>query len=218
MYWYIIMTHELGEIYTRDREVSVHSHDSTSDYWFRAPHSCEGAGTFFLIIDVVVIYVEEEEVGTTALPRPYVGFSFWYIYVYMKKTPELYDIENESRKRIEFSARSLPNVKIWQIRWYYVGVNIGQEISRSSPYMRPCIILKIFKESSLIHIVPLSWNEGRLCKECYIPVHKHEMYRLRPSRAMLHQCKTIDKKRLIKIQSQNRVPAWLLTYIHHHKI
>lgn len=48
----------------------------------------------------------------------------------MKKIPALFDAENDARKRVEFAGRKLPEVKAGEIWWYYVGINIGEEISK----------------------------------------------------------------------------------------
>ena len=115
----------------------------------------------------------------------------------MQKTLELFDAENEARKQLEFSRRSLPRVKIWEVWWYYVGLNIGQEISKTAPYRRPCIILKIMPRSSLVLVVPLSTKLYTQRSESSIEIKNPKKYGLKPSWVLIHHTKSIDKLRLV---------------------
>ena len=119
----------------------------------------------------------------------------------MKKTPELYDKENEARKEIEFWSRKLPDVKVWQIWWYYVWVNIWQEISKSEPHQRQCLVFREIKDSSLLLIIPLSTKLHKKRKTTSFEIKNWSKFGLkRTSRLLLHQIQVVDKKRL-----QNRI-------------
>lgn len=114
----------------------------------------------------------------------------------MQKTPLLFDQENEVRKKIEFSTRKLPEVKIWQMWWYYVWVNIGQEMSKNNPYQRPCLIFREIPESSLLMVAPLSTKLHKQRKNTSLKIKNPRIYWLKKSWILLHQLQIIDKKRL----------------------
>ena len=57
----------------------------------------------------------------------------------MHKTPELYNIWNEEKKKLELHEK--PKIthigEIWLMK---IGVNIGNEISKDTHFMRPVLI------------------------------------------------------------------------------
>lgn len=134
-------------------------------------------------------------------------------YVCMKKTVAMFDQENNARKQIEFSGRKLPEVKIWQIRRYYVGINIWQEISKSQPFLRPCIILTTISSTSLVKIIPLSSKYHKKRSKYYLLLVSHQKYYLKKSWLLLHQSQIVDKKRLIKIQSKKIIPSSFISQL-----
>ena len=136
-----------------------------------------------------------------------IAFLFNFLKTHMKKTPELFDIENEARKGIEFHRnwKPLPIVWVWDIRWYYVWLNIWQEISKWFPYQRPCIAIGKIKNTSLIRIVPLTTKRYPKHKDNLIELEWVKKYDMKQSRLATHHICTIDKKRLIKKQTYERV-------------
>jgi len=131
----------------------------------------------------------------------------------MKKNLALFDLENEARKQIEFSIRQLPQVKAWQIWRYYVGINIWQEISKSKPYLRPCIILEVISKTSLIKVLPLTSKSHKKWSQYYLILKSHKKHKLKKSWILLHQAQILDKKRLIKIHSTKILPQWFISQL-----
>jgi len=50
------------------------------------------------------------------------------------------------------------NVQVGEVRWYYCGVNVGNEIGkgRAGGFRRPCLILKNNLQNGLVLIAPLT--------------------------------------------------------------
>jgi len=123
----------------------------------------------------------------------------------MKKTPHLFDSSNEKIKDIEFCQWKLPEVQIWDFRWYFEGVNVGQEISKDWNMKRPCMIIKIIPSSSLIWILPTTTKI--ISKPHQFHLSKWKDHGLKKESSLLiYQQKCIDKKRLFEKISWKR--AW----------
>lgn len=58
----------------------------------------------------------------------------------MEKTENIFDQWNNKKKIIEKQI-SHKIVKKRQIWLYYVGVNLGNEESKDSPFIRPCLVI-----------------------------------------------------------------------------
>jgi mRNA-degrading endonuclease toxin of MazEF toxin-antitoxin module len=79
---------------------------------------------------------------------------------------------------------------------YKVWVNLGTEISKDAPYMRPCIILSQKLWWDLVFVIPLtSKYSGQEYARPLIDAHIYGL--LEDSRYLLNQVRTISIKRLV---------------------
>ena len=79
---------------------------------------------------------------------------------------------------------------------YKAWVNLGNEISREEPFMRPCVVLNNFVGGDLILIAPLTSKKhnGKFEVELWDYMH----YGLsQPSYVLINQIKTVSKQRLV---------------------
>ncbi len=114
-----------------------------------------------------------------------------------------FDGWNKEKKRLQkITNRIEPNV--WEIWMYKVWINLGNEISKEKPFMRPCVILNNFIGWDLILIAPLTSKKHNGKFE--IEITEYEIYGLaRLSYVLINQVKPISKKRLIYNISTYRV-------------
>jgi mRNA-degrading endonuclease toxin of MazEF toxin-antitoxin module len=121
-------------------------------------------------------------------------FIFSYIWA-MQKTWSLYDSRNENKKKL--AHRHVHKiVHVGQIWMYKVWVNLGTEISKDAPYMRPCIILSQKLWWDLVFTIPLTSKFSR--QEYAKPLIDSYIYGLlEDSRYLLNQVRTISIKRLV---------------------
>ncbi len=75
----------------------------------------------------------------------------------MKRTANDYDNWNKKKQRLN-SLEECPDIQVGEIWWYYVGVNVGNEIGKGQigDYKRVCLVLKNNLQNGLILIAPLS--------------------------------------------------------------
>lgn len=132
----------------------------------------------------------------------------------MKKTPELFDSWNATKKHIEFALwqRKL-FIKPWQLWWYHCGVNIATEISKDYPFKRPCLIINEYGSYGMVGIIPILWRKPNLSQKFYYELTDRQIYWLqKPSFLLLYQYQVIALKRLVqKINDNNlyiRVPIF----------
>lgn len=113
----------------------------------------------------------------------------------MEKTDTVFDTRNEDKKSLQkIDNKSTPN--IWEIWMYKTWVNLGNEISKEQPFMRPCIVLNNFIGWDLILTVPLTSKKHNGKFE--IDLIEYWSYWLsHMSYALINQIKPISKKRLI---------------------
>lgn len=134
-------------------------------------------------------------------------------FIGMKKTPELFDISNKWLKQIEFSHWVLPQICVWEFRWYFEWVNLWQEISKDGGMKRPCLIVKSIPHSSLIWIIPTT-SKIKEWKRYQMNLNDRSHHGLKKASALLiYQLKCIDKKRLVKKIEGKNVTWWFLKYI-----
>lgn len=114
-----------------------------------------------------------------------------------------FDGWNNEKKKIE---QNLSKKHIWvnkrEVWLYYVWVNIWNEISKNSPYIRPCLIINNYFIWDLIVIIPITTK--------YKPKFEKVFYKIPiksklPNFLMLNQITVISKKRLIrKVNIENK--------------
>lgn len=114
---------------------------------------------------------------------------------------------HQYHKIIEFEPKKMPSVKSRQIRLYYVGMNVGGEIRRDSPFTRPCLILQGQYGRDLALIAPISGQMNEHNAKYYYEIPTPERYGLtqKPQAFInLNQIKSISKKRLIRKMNDTR--------------
>jgi len=114
-----------------------------------------------------------------------------------------FDGWNNEKKKID---KDLSKKHLWvnkrEIRLYYVWVNVWNEISKNSPYIRPCLVINNYFIGDLIVIIPITTK--------YKPKFENVFYKLPiksniSSFLMLNQITVISKKRLVrKIYIENK--------------
>lgn len=115
----------------------------------------------------------------------------------MKKTPELFDQWNEKKKNIEFSRYNSSDIKIWEFWWYYVGMNIGNEISKDGRFLRVWFVIKNNMWNWLILVSPLTTKNKSYMKNYYISIQWASLYGLKESNIIINQIHCIDRKRFL---------------------
>ena len=116
----------------------------------------------------------------------------------MNKTPELYDIRNKDKQKLQNRFRKL-TIKIWDIRNCKVWVNLWSELSKDDKFIRPVIILKTNIWWDLILVAPLTSIYKEEYERNYIKIDNFAKYGLdRQSYVLLNQIKTISSKRLVR--------------------
>ena len=116
----------------------------------------------------------------------------------MNKTPELYDIRNKDKQKLQNRFREL-TIKIWDIRNYKIWVNLWSELSKDEKFIRPVIILKTNIWWDLILVAPLTSVYKEEYERNYIKIDNFAKYGLdRQSYVLLNQIKTISSKRLVR--------------------
>ncbi len=115
----------------------------------------------------------------------------------MKKTDEIFDLWNGKKKNIEKEI-SKKIVKKRQIRLYYVWINIGNEESKDTPFIRPCLIVNNYFRWDLILIIPMTTKINKNLKDIYYQIDWTKYWLNKTSYALCNQIKVISKKRLIR--------------------
>jgi len=115
----------------------------------------------------------------------------------MKKTPELFDAWNEKKKQIEFSPFDKKDIKVGEFWWYYVGVHVGNEMSKDGKFLRVGLVLKNDAGNGLVLIAPLTTQHKPRMKQYYEPVNLPPKYRIKESNIVLNQINFIDRKRFL---------------------
>ncbi len=115
----------------------------------------------------------------------------------MKKTPVLFDQWNEKKKDIEFNKWDHTDIKVWEFWWYYVGMNIGNEISKDGRFIRVWFVVKNNMWNWLILIAPLTTQNHSYMKKYYIQVQWASGYGLKESNIIINQIHCIDRKRFL---------------------
>ncbi|PID34867.1 MAG: hypothetical protein CR971_00990 [candidate division SR1 bacterium] len=108
----------------------------------------------------------------------------------------------KKKSEIEDSQRTII-VKKRQIWVAYIGVNIGNESSKNSPYVRPCLIInpKFYGDLVLVGFLTTKYNEN--LANTYVKIPKNISGLNEDSYLMLNQIKPISKKRLIRKLNDN---------------
>lgn len=106
-----------------------------------------------------------------------------------------YDERNKEKKKIE-QSKNKPQEHIWEIRFFKVWVNIGQEISKWKPFMRPGILLNNIPKSDLVVIAPLT-TKIATNKNVLVLDEWHQYWLHQASAICLNHIKSVSKKRLI---------------------
>ncbi len=114
----------------------------------------------------------------------------------------------KKKSEIEDSQRTII-VKKRQIWVAYIGVNIWNESSKNSPYVRPCLIInpKFYWDLVLVWFLTTKYNEN--LANTYVKIPKNISWLNEDSYLMLNQIKPISKKRLIRKLNDNS-KIWLL--------
>ncbi len=115
----------------------------------------------------------------------------------MKKTSELFNQWNEKKKDIEFTTNDRNDIKVWEFWWYYVGMNIGNEISKDGRFLRVGLVIKNNMWNWLILIAPLTTQNHSYMKKYYIEVQWTYLYGLKKSNIIINQIHPIDRKRFL---------------------
>ncbi|MDD5213138.1 MAG: type II toxin-antitoxin system PemK/MazF family toxin [Candidatus Gracilibacteria bacterium] len=92
-------------------------------------------------------------------------------------------------------------VKESEFWWYYNGMNVGEEVSKQSPFERPCLILNVKLGADLVYIVPITSSEDVKYKSFVEPIDNPAKYGLKggkESSFILNQIKAISIRRLIR--------------------
>lgn len=108
-----------------------------------------------------------------------------------------FDLWNNNKKTLEIRDTSKIICKKRQIWLCKIGENIGNEISKNKPFLRPVIIINSFIGGDLILIFPLTKKFNENFKKFLYKIEKTKGLNY-DSYVLLNQIKTISKKRLIK--------------------
>ncbi len=98
---------------------------------------------------------------------------------------------NNLKQKIEYRERKTLNVKIGEIYWCHLGLNIGREQDgKNENFERPVLILKKFSKDFIL-IAPLTTKTHD--SEWYFKLNIFD----KPIDVVLNQIKPIDTKRLL---------------------
>lgn len=130
----------------------------------------------------------------------------------MRSTKE-YISWSKKKQRVNEKSKRKP-VRVGEVRRYYVGINIWNELSKWNDFMRPWIVLKNDYEGGFAFIAPISTKQSSVNKWRLMPLKKFP----KKARLVLNQCKIMDKKRFVEVHkswtkySHNFVAKVLGTY------
>ncbi|MCF7796114.1 type II toxin-antitoxin system PemK/MazF family toxin [Patescibacteria group bacterium] len=108
-----------------------------------------------------------------------------------------FDKWNKNKKKLENRDSNFIKCKRKEIWLCKIGENIGNEIGKSKPFVRPVLIVNIFMGGDLILIFPLTTKYNQYLEKFYFYINKGSGLN-KNSYVCLNQIKVISKKRLIK--------------------
>lgn len=124
----------------------------------------------------------------------------------MQKTPQLF-IEWNQRKTLLESQVKKHIVKKRQFWLFYVGVNVGNEESKSAPFVRPGLVVNNYLKWDLLLIAPLTSKYNENLNDLYMKIDGTEYWLDKDSYVIMNQFKVISKKRLIrKLNDKDNIP------------
>jgi len=127
----------------------------------------------------------------------------------MKKTNEIFDQRNERKKYIEFSTHRKKSINEWQLWRYYCWINIAKEISKYTPFKRPCLIISSNMWYEMVWIIPILWQKPNILSKFYHEIINRINYGLsKPSYFIFNQFKIISTVRLTQKINDNK-DFWL---------
>lgn len=118
----------------------------------------------------------------------------------MIKTPEIYDIWNEEKKKIQFSKKKrgkrVIRGEIWIAK---IGVNIGSELSKDVNFSRPVLVLRDHMGGDLVLIIPMTGEQSPINQNFSELLVEWKTYGLdKPSYLLYNQIKSISSSRLTR--------------------
>jgi mRNA-degrading endonuclease toxin of MazEF toxin-antitoxin module len=150
----------------------------------------------------------------TQVSRRYVWAYFISLVIYtMQKTPETFNEWNNKAQEIEFLQTNESESRVWQVLWYYEGINIGNEISKDGNMKRPCIILHKQWHTGLVLIAPITSKYHNWMQKYLIPVQNYEKYGLRESWIVMNQIRLISPKRLLWVLQEHTPSISFAQYV-----
>jgi len=108
-----------------------------------------------------------------------------------------FDNWNKNKKALEnrdFNFIKCKKREIWLCK---IGENIGNEISKNEPFIRPVLIVNSFLGGDLVLILPLTTKYNKNLKRFYFYINK-KLGLNKDSYICLNQVRIISKKRLVK--------------------
>ncbi len=108
-----------------------------------------------------------------------------------------FDLWNENKKILdikEFKNIKCDRGEIWICK---IGENIGNEISKDNPFIRPILIINSFLNGDLILMFPLTTKYSKTYSQFLFKIDKEIGLRY-DSYIMLNQIRAISKRRLIR--------------------
>ena len=108
-----------------------------------------------------------------------------------------FNLWNTEKQKIELRDSRIIQCHKRQIWLCAIGENIGAEISKSNPFVRPVLIVKLFF-GGLVLVVPLTSQYKDFLKEYLLKIDSKKYGLNKDSYLMLNQFRIISKKRLIR--------------------
>lgn len=110
-----------------------------------------------------------------------------------------FDLWNDEKKQLELIDSQLIRCKRRQFWLCKIWENIGSEMSKESPFVRPVLILNERLRGDLVLVLPLSTKYREHQKKWYYHIEMSEKYGLNASSYLvLDQVRVISRRRLIR--------------------
>jgi len=116
----------------------------------------------------------------------------------MEKTKELFDLWNKEKVLLDNTNSLDLKIKKRQIWLCKIWINIGSEISKENPFIRPILVLNDRYRWDLILILPLTTKINKNFKKFYIKIDWGKYWLNKDSYILLNQIRVISKKRLVR--------------------
>ena len=109
-----------------------------------------------------------------------------------------FDTWNDEKKIIDQKDITKIICRRWQFWLCKIGENIGSEISKSYPYIRPVLILNTRFRGGLVLVVPMTTKPKEKAMKYYHHIYGERYGLDRDSYCMLDQIRVISRKRLVR--------------------